>query len=1341
MKAKSIKVCFILLMSSLSTRAANRFWIAGAASNWNNTANWSNVSGGAGGFSVPVAGDNVTFDNGGAGDCTFDAAVSVATLTVSATYAGTISQGANTITTTGAVAVGGGSFTGGSANMVFGGAFTLSGTATFTATTALLEFQNNCAFTAGTFNHNNGSVQYNRAAGLTISGLAETFYNLEFVGNGAAITLTGGALSVSNTLTISGGSLLTLNTGTVNAQGDIVITNTATGGGGTALIDITGTGAQNFTGGMTAGFGALPQLTINKPSGTLNLLNFPSVANNFTYTSGTVNAGASTLCFTRAAVNYTLTGSLSLANMLFTAAANFTATIAAGTTITCTGNLTMAGNANITLNTGTIDVGGNLVLTNTGVAGGGSATIAMNGSGAQIIDGSAITGNENLLPILSINATGTISLLGNISLGNSLTYVSGSLNAGSSTVYAATSLTITGTFSLYNLTLNRGANQTVTIAAGSTVTATNLLDMENGAFNLTINTGTIAVQGNIVDNNTGLAGGGTGTILIDGTGAQVISTLGVIDQGSFPAVTLNNTSGSIQLPSLMTVLGNWTYIAGTLDVTTNNSTVVFGKTLTLSGTHSLNNVDFDAPANATFTFAAGTVLTINGTMSMTNTANITLTAGTIDLNGNLALSNTGVGGGGTTLLTFTGATNQSITGALAIDQNRLPAVTINKPGGTLTFNSLITVRGNWTYTAGTLDVTTNNSTVIFRNTLTISGTHTLNTVTFAANANYTYTFTNGTVLTVSGTLTTSGANTVTLNTAVAGTSVVNAQGAITINNTAAGGGGTAGILINGTGAQAFSSTAASGQGRMPYITIQKASGTLTLSGVISESRNWTYTSGTVDATTNTATVVFGGNNLSISSQGMSFYNVAVTGNTSTLANALTANNNMTITGGILAAGANTINVGGNWNDYGTAGFTEATSTVNFTGAGLQTITSPGGEDFANLAFNNSGAGIQLENNVTSATTLNLVSGNTDLNSNTLTLGLSAVAPGTLTYTAGNIINTGTFTRWLGTGTIAAGSVAGLFPMGTTTDNRPLSVSAPAAGPTTGGTISVSYTDAATNSSVSISDPPNTIVVQKNLNWTVSTGNGLAGGTYNLQVQGTSYGTIGSVSDLRLSLLNSVVGSAGANGGTTSDPQVNRTGLSLANLTNTFYLGSINGVSTPLPVTLAYFNAAVAGNKVQLDWETTVESNSAFFTIQRSGDGIGWADVVEVTAQGTSTSPTNYETTDDNPLQGVSFYRLEQTDRDGKISYSIIRTVTRTTAGNAEVLVYPNPATDHLTIVSRQGERVAFQLMDLRGHLIQASVSFPGNPAVLSLRGLAEGAYFLRIQSGEKVVTRTIVVKR
>lgn len=1198
-----VKVWLVLLLcGTISTRAAvNRFWVAAGPSNWNNVANWSNVSGGAGGFSVPGLGDNANFDGGGSGNCTIDLALSVASITVNAAYSGTILQGANSITTTGAATFGGGTFTGGSANITFGGAFTLSGTAIFTSTTALLEFQNNCAFTAGTFNHNNGSVQYNRAAATTISGGAENFFNLEFVGNGFAINITAGTLTVANTLTISGASFLTLNTGTINADGDITVTNSAIGGGGSALVNIVGAGTQNFTGGAAAGEGALPQVTINKPSGTLNLLNFPSVANNFTYSAGTVNAGTSTLCFSKATVSpYTLTGSLTINNILFTAAANFTATIAAGTVITCSGSMTIAGVANLTLNTGTINVAGDLILTNTAAGGGGSATINLDGASNQNIDGTAITGNECLLPILSLNSTSTISLLGNISLSGNLTYVSGTVVPGVSTVFVANTLTITGSFPVNNLTLNRGANQTVTVAAGSTVTVGNTFDMENGAFSLKVNTGTIAVQGNLTDNNTSLVGGGTGTFLINGSGAQTITSPGVLDEG------------------------------------------------------------------------------------------------------------------------------------------RLPAVTINKVSGTLQFPALITVVGNWTYTAGTIDVTTNNSTVVFRNTLTISGTHTLNNVELAANANSTYSFSAGTVLTVAGTLTTNGASNITMNAAVAGTTVLQAQGDIVINNTGAGG-GTAGILINGAGAQAFTSTAASGQGLMPYITIQKATGTLTLAGIISVSRNWTYSSGTVDATTNTTTVVFGGNNLAIASAGMSFYNVTVTSNTSTLTNSLTANGALSITGGALAPGANTINLAGNWSDYGTAGFTEATSTVVLNGGALQTITTPGGENYATLIINNTGAGVQLENNVTTATTLTMTQGNIDLNGNTFTLGLSAVNSGTLNYTAGNMINSGTLTRWLPVGTIATGSSAGLFPMGTATDGRPLYFSAPVAGPTTGGTISVSYTDAVTNTSVSISDPPDMIVLRKDLNWSVVTGNGLAGGTYDLQEQGTSYGLIGAVSDLRVSLANAEAGNAGVNSGTTADPQVNRTGLTMANLTNVFYLGSINSGSSPLPVVLVYFKAQASGQIVKLSWETAQEVNNDFFTVQRSKDGSSWSNLLVVAGKGTH-SPSLYEAVDDNPFAGVSYYRLAQTDDNGRVTYSEV-CVTDVQPGGTSIVVFPNPARDYVVVSSGVAGPLTIQVFDARGTVVVQPHSSNGGDVVVALDGLAGGVYFLKIQQGEKTEVRSILLTR
>ncbi len=220
---------------------------------------------------------------------------------------------------------------------------------------------------------------------------------------------------------------------------------------------------------------------------------------------------------------------------------------------------------------------------------------------------------------------------------------------------------------------------------------------------------------------------------------------------------------------------------------------------------------------------------------------------------------------------------------------------------------MITVRGNWTYVSGTLDVTTNNNTVVLANILTISGSHTLNNVTLEGNFNNTYTVATGTLLTVTGLFSTTGASNVYNATPVFAATAIQVQGNITLNNTSVGSGGVGTILINGAGSQTFTGNAAAGQGAMPSLKIQKVTGTLTLAGIISETQSWNYVSGTVDETTSASNVSFGGNNLTIRSAGMNFYNVAFTANTSTLANSFSVNNNLTISGlAVLAPGANTI---------------------------------------------------------------------------------------------------------------------------------------------------------------------------------------------------------------------------------------------------------------------------------------------------------------------------------------------------------------------------------------------------------------------------------------------------
>jgi hypothetical protein len=371
----------------------------------------------------------------------------------------------------------------------------------------------------------------------------------------------------------------------------------------------------------------------------------------------------------------------------------------------------------------------------------------------------------------------------------------------------------------------------------------------------------------------------------------------------------------------------------------------------------------------------------------------------------------------------------------------------------------------------------------------------------------------------------------------------------------------------------------------------------------------------------------------------------------------------------------------------------------------------------------------------------MTQGNIDLNGNTLTLGLNTANPGTLAYTTGNIINTGSFTRWFKAGVIPIGSVTGLFPMGTAVNPRPFSVSAPAAGPTTGGTMTVAYSDATTTTGVSFPDGAFTVSMIKNLNWALSTGNGLAGGTYDLGISGTGYGVINSITDLRLTLVSSVVGTAGVNAGTTADPQVNRTGLSIANLNNTFFLGSVNPTMTTLPIQLTSFTATPDNGEVVLNWSTAEEINTDYFTIQRSADGSSWENLQQVTAAGNSSSPIAYSAYDKSPLAGSSLYRLMITDKDGGTTWS--GTVEVSFTENAShIAVYPNPAVNYVNISFPTPGNYTLTLVNEIGQVLATNVSANAGNLVWNMSNRPSGIYFIQIRSQEGTMeTKEIIIRR
>lgn len=411
-----------LLLFFFEADAANRYWVGTSGANWNTTTSWSTATGGANGASVPGSGDVAIFDGGGATNCTIDANVNVNGLQMNSGYTATISQNAYTVIIgTGGWNVTAGTFTGSSSSITLTGALTING-GTLTSTSGTLSTNSGITFSSGTFNHNNGTVTI--TATMTLSG-SPTFYNLSFAPAATASTYTiSNTPVVNNTLSLAGARKITLNTGTIDAQGNITITNTNTGGGGNGTINIVGTGTQTLTGSGTADAGILPNVTINKSSGTLNLSSTITFTGTWTYTAGTVSAGTSNL-------NASSTCSVDCQGTSATMAL-YTFTVYSGTT-TLAGNMDLDNNMNIntsaTLSGGTysINIGGN--WNNSGTWTYSTSTVEFDGSGyKQIL---ITSGTETFYNLKANKSGGTILLSSPTQVNNQLTLTAGKIKSTS----------------------------------------------------------------------------------------------------------------------------------------------------------------------------------------------------------------------------------------------------------------------------------------------------------------------------------------------------------------------------------------------------------------------------------------------------------------------------------------------------------------------------------------------------------------------------------------------------------------------------------------------------------------------------------------------------------------------------------------------------------------------------------------------------------------------------------------------------------------------------------------------------------------------------------------------
>lgn len=188
-----------------------------------------------------------------------------------------------------------------------------------------------------------------------------------------------------------------------------------------------------------------------------------------------------------------------------------------------------------------------------------------------------------------------------------------------------------------------------------------------------------------------------------------------------------------------------------------------------------------------------------------------------------------------------------------------------------------------------------------------------------------------------------------------------------------------------------------------------------------------------------------------------------------------------------------------------------------------------------------------------------------------------------------------------------------------------------------------------------------------------------------------------------------------------------------------FLSSTEQVGVVLPVTLTSFTAHAENNKVLLQWETATEQNNSGFAIERSADSKRWSNIGFVKSQtedGNSVSALSYKHYDLQPLQGLNYYRLKQTDFDGRYVYSNTRQVM--VSNNAAITVRPNPTKDLVTVSGLDGKET-IHILDASGRKVK-EVKATGAAATIELSGMPQGLYHIQIVSPQGTIVSRKVIK-
>ena len=188
-------------------------------------------------------------------------------------------------------------------------------------------------------------------------------------------------------------------------------------------------------------------------------------------------------------------------------------------------------------------------------------------------------------------------------------------------------------------------------------------------------------------------------------------------------------------------------------------------------------------------------------------------------------------------------------------------------------------------------------------------------------------------------------------------------------------------------------------------------------------------------------------------------------------------------------------------------------------------------------------------------------------------------------------------------------------------------------------------------------------------------------------------------------------------------------------------------SVVLPVRFLNFTATKSNNTAVLNWSVESEdANTTTYEIEKSVNGTDFTSIKSLPALNNGRSSNVYTSTVENlssiRSSGVIYFRIKQSDRDGKYVYTPIRSVRLDSKGLV-VGVYPNPVknTANVTFDLEANDAVSISLVNAEGKQIftnQLKGIKGANITKIDMSKVATGNYTLKVQTATETKVVPVV---